>query len=108
MFGSDRDTADEGYPGDVLGLVNASDLRIGDTLYVGEPVAFPAIPRFEPELFWSARPVDVSKTKQFRKGLDQLDEEGVVQVLRDQDAPRYSLDTIKTMQRQLLRQQLPR
>ena len=75
MFGSDRDTA---------------DLRIGDTLYVGEPVAFPAIPRFEPELFWSARPIDVSKTKQFRKGLDQLDEEGVVQVLRDQDAPTSS------------------
>ncbi len=90
MFGSDRDTADEGYPGDVLGLVNASDLRIGDTLYVGEPVTFPAIPRFEPELFWSARPIDVSKTKQFRKGLDQLDEEGVVQVLRDQDAPTAS------------------
>ena len=90
MFGSDRDTADEGYPGDVLGLVNASDLRIGDTLYVGESVTFPAIPRFEPELFWSARPIDVSKTKQFRKGLDQLDEEGVVQVLRDQDAPTAS------------------
>jgi peptide chain release factor 3 len=87
MFGSDRDTADEGYPGDVLGLVNASDLQIGDTLYVGEPVAFPAIPRFEPELFWNARPVDISKTKQFRKGLSQLDEEGVVQVLRDLDAP---------------------
>ena len=66
---------------------SASDLRIGDTLYIGEKVAFPPIPRFEPELFWNARPVDISKTKQFRKGLSQLDEEGVVQVLRDLDAP---------------------
>ena len=87
MFGADRGTAEDGYPGDVLGLVNASDLRIGDTLYIGEKVAFPPIPRFEPELFWNARPVDISKTKQFRKGLSQLDEEGVVQVLRDLDAP---------------------
>ncbi len=90
MFGSERDTVDEGYPGDVLGLVNANDLRIGDTLYAGEVIAFPPIPRFEPELFWSARPTDVSKTKQFRKGLNQLDEEGVVQVLRDLDTPTAS------------------
>jgi peptide chain release factor 3 len=90
VFGADRDTVEEGYPGDVIGLVNASDLRIGDTLYAGSPVAYPPIPRFEPELFWSARPLDVSKSKQFRKGLEQLDEEGVVQVLRDLDAPTAS------------------
>ncbi len=90
MFGSERDTVDDGYPGDVLGLVNANDLRIGDTLYAGDAIAFPPIPRFEPELFWSARPIDISKTKQFRKGLNQLDEEGVVQVLRDLDAPTAS------------------
>jgi peptide chain release factor 3 len=90
LFGSERETIDDAYPGDVIGLVNASDLRIGDTLYEGPHVAFPPIPRFEPELFWSARPVDVSKSKQFRKGLDQLDEEGVVQVLRDLEAPTAS------------------
>jgi peptide chain release factor 3 len=90
MFGAERDTAELGFPGDVLGLVNASDLRIGDTLYVDPKVAFPPIPRFEPELFWSARALDVSKSKQFRKGLDQLDEEGVVQVLRDLEAPTAS------------------
>ena len=90
MFGSERDTVDEGYPGDVLGLVNANDLRIGDTLYAGEAITFPPIPRFEPELFWSARPTDVSKTKQFRKGLNQLDEEGVVEALRDLNAPTAS------------------
>ena len=56
VFGAERDTVEEGFPGDVIGLVNASDLRIGDTLYDGPKVAFPPIPRFEPELFWSARP----------------------------------------------------
>ena len=90
VFGAERDTLDEAWPGDVIGLVNASDLRIGDTLFEGDHIAYPPIPRFEPELFWSARPIDVSKSKQFRKGLDQLDEEGVVQVLRDLDAPTAS------------------
>ncbi len=90
VFGAERDTLDEAWPGDVIGLVNASDLRIGDTLFDGDHIAYPPIPRFEPELFWSARPIDVSKSKQFRKGLDQLDEEGVVQVLRDLDAPTAS------------------
>ncbi len=85
VFGSERDTIDEAYPGDVVGLVNAAELRIGDTLYVDRPVAFPPIPRFEPELFAVARPLDVSRTKQFRKGLTQLEEEGVIQVLRDRD-----------------------
>jgi peptide chain release factor 3 len=59
------------------------DLQIGDSLYVGDPVTFPAIPRFAPEVFASARPLDSGRYKQFRRGLDQLDSEGVVQVLRD-------------------------
>ena len=48
-------------------------------------MTFPPIPRFSPEVFATARPLDTGKTKQFRKGLEQLDEEGVVQVLRDAD-----------------------
>lgn len=83
VFGAERTTVDEAYPGDVVGLVNAADLQIGDSLYVGDPVEFPAIPRFAPEVFASARPLDTGKFKQFRRGLDQLDSEGVVQVLRD-------------------------
>jgi peptide chain release factor 3 len=83
VFGADRDTIDEAYPGDVIGLVNATDLRIGDTLYVSEPVAYPAIPSFAPELFTQARPRDTSRFKQFRRGLAQLEEEGAIQVLRD-------------------------
>jgi peptide chain release factor 3 len=83
VFGADRDTIDEAFPGDVIGLVNASDLAIGDTLYEGQAVRYPAIPTFAPELFAAARALDTSRYKQFRRGLDQLEQEGVVQVLRD-------------------------
>jgi peptide chain release factor 3 len=83
MFGQDRQTVDEAWPGDIVGLVNATDVRVGDTLYLDAPVAFPPIPSFAPELFSVARTTDTSKYKQFRKGIAQLDEEGVVQVLRD-------------------------
>jgi len=87
VFGAERTTVDEAFPGDVVGLVNATGLNIGDTLYdeAGPSVQFPAIPAFAPEVFATARPVDTGKTKQFRKGLDQLNEEGVVQVLKDPD-----------------------
>ena len=83
VFGQDRETLDEAFPGDVIGLVNATDVKVGDTLYASEPVEFPGIPAFAPELFVVARPKDIGRFKQFRKGIAQLDEEGVVQVLRD-------------------------
>ena len=83
VFGAERSTVDEAFPGDVVGLVNATGLNIGDSLYEAIPVTFPPIPRFAPEVYATARPKDTGKVKQFRKGLAQLDEEGVVQVLRD-------------------------
>lgn len=83
--GADRETIDTAYPGDVVGLVNASDLRVGDTLWAEEAVTFPRIPNFAPEHFSVARVRDTGRFKQFRKGIAQLDEEGVVQVLRDPD-----------------------
>ncbi len=83
VFGAERDTLEEAFPGDVIGLVNARDLRIGDTLYVSDPVAYPSIPTFAPELFRQARPRDTGRFKQFRRGLAELEEEGAVQVLRD-------------------------
>jgi len=85
VFGQERETIEEAYPGDVVGLVNATDVRIGDALYLAPPVEFPAIPSFAPEIFSIARVKDTSKYKQFRKGIAQLDEEGVVQVLRERD-----------------------
>jgi peptide chain release factor 3 len=83
--GAERETLDEAYPGDVVGLVNATDVRVGDTLFLDAPVAFPRIPSFAPEHFSVARVRDTGRFKQFRKGIAQLDEEGVVQVLRDPD-----------------------
>jgi peptide chain release factor 3 len=81
MFGQERETVETAYPGDVIGLVNAGALRPGDTLYADVPVAFPPIPSFAPEHFGVVRCKDAGKYKQFRRGIDQLDTEGVVQVL---------------------------
>jgi peptide chain release factor 3 len=83
LFGAERDTVDEAFPGDVVGLVNASGLSIGDTVYAAAPVTFPPIATFAPELFATARPRDTGRHKQFHRGLAQLEREGVVQVLRD-------------------------
>lgn len=99
VFGSERDTIDVAYPGDVIGLVNAGDLQIGDTLYESEPVAFPPIATFAPELFVSARPQDTGRHKQFHRGLTQLEREGVVQVLRDPEGdPMPVLAAVGAMQ----------
>ncbi|SEP88779.1 bacterial peptide chain release factor 3 (bRF-3) [Mycobacterium sp. 88mf] len=82
VFGQQRSTLDDAWPGDVIGLANAAALRPGDTLYRDIPVVYPPIPSFSPEHFAVARGTDPSKHKQFRKGIEQLEQEGVVQVLR--------------------------
>ncbi|WP_313674651.1 peptide chain release factor 3 [Mycolicibacterium sp.] len=82
VFGQQRSTLDSAWPGDVIGLANAASLRPGDTLFRDVPVHFPPIPSFSPEHFAVARGTDPSKHKQFRKGIEQLEQEGVVQVLR--------------------------
>ncbi|MEJ3651643.1 peptide chain release factor 3 [Actinomycetes bacterium KLBMP 9759] len=82
VFGQQRTTVEEAFPGDIVGLVNAGALRPGDTLYEATPVEFPAIPSFAPEHFSVARGADAGRFKQFRRGIDQLDSEGVIQVLR--------------------------
>lgn len=82
VFGRERSTLDTAWPGDVIGLANANVLRPGDTLYRDVPVQYPPIPSFSPEHFAVARGTDPSKHKQFRKGIEQLEQEGVVQVLR--------------------------
>jgi peptide chain release factor 3 len=81
MFGQERETVETAFPGDVIGLVNATALRPGDTLYADAPVRYPPIPSFAPEHFGVVRCKDAGKYKQFRRGIDQLDTEGVVQVL---------------------------
>jgi peptide chain release factor 3 len=85
LFGQQRETLDRAFPGDIIGLVNAGDLRVGDTLYVGDPVRFPPIRTLTPDNFVRVRSRDTSSYKQFRRGLAQLDEEGVVHVLHDRE-----------------------
>ncbi|WP_438387979.1 peptide chain release factor 3 [Actinopolyspora saharensis] len=85
MFGQQRDTVERAYPGDVIGLVNASALGVGDTLYTGKPaVRFPGMPQFTPEHFAVARTTDPGRSKQFRRGLEQLVQEGVIQLLHSE------------------------
>ncbi len=83
VFGRERSTVETAYPGDVVGLVNALTLRPGDTLYTEEPVRYPPMPSFAPEFFAVLRADSAGKYKQFRRAVDQLDSEGVVQVLRN-------------------------
>jgi peptide chain release factor 3 len=86
LFASEREIIDQAYPGDVLGLPNTGDFAIGDTLYSGAPVRFAPIPRFQPEHFALLRNTDLSKQKQFTKGLQQLESEGAVQVFYNVNA----------------------
>ena len=79
LFGRERETVDEAYPGDVVGLVGHSEFRIGDTLAEDASIVFHAIPRFTPECFAWLRSPSTAQFKRFREGLEQLLQEGVVQ-----------------------------
>ena len=85
LFGQDREVVDEAYPGDVIGLNNPGMFAIGDTLYVGSKVEYEGIPCFSPEIFSWLRNPNPSAFKSFRKGVNELREEGAVQVLYDTD-----------------------
>lgn len=86
VFGSDRLVIDEAFPGDVVGLPNTGEFAIGDTLVAGRTFKFQPLPRFQPEHFALLRNKDLSKYKQFLKGLRQLELEGAVQVFYNVDA----------------------
>jgi peptide chain release factor 3 len=86
LFGSDRSSVEVAYPGDVIGINNPGCFAIGDTLYTGvDRVAFPGIPSFSPEKFAYIRSPNPSDYKSFRKGMDQLLDEGAVQALRQRN-----------------------
>ena len=77
---------DEAYPGDIIGLHDTGSLKIGDTLTEGESFQFTGIPTFSPEIFKVVTNLDPMKSKQLKKGLEQLSEEGVAQLfVRDID-----------------------
>ena len=90
FLAQDRGTAEEAWPGDVIGIPNHGNLRIGDALTEGEVLHFTGIPSFAPELLQVARPEDPMKAKHLGRALQQLAEEGAASVFK----PRLGADWI--------------
>ncbi|MGE4158327.1 MAG: peptide chain release factor 3 [Planctomycetota bacterium] len=82
MFGRDREVVDKAYPGDIIGFVTRLDYRVGDTLSPDPTLLFEEIPRFAPECFAFLHNVNSVAQKSFRKGLDHLLAEDIVQSFR--------------------------
>ena len=77
-----RDQVDEAYAGDIIGIVARGGLQLGDTVSEGEPLQFTGLPFFAPELFRTVELVDPMRSKQLYRGLQELGEEGAIQVFR--------------------------
>jgi peptide chain release factor 3 len=88
VFARERETVTEAFPGDVIGVTNPGLFAIGDTLCAGAALQYAPIPRFAPERFAVLNNRSIAKHKQFHKGLTQLVEEGVVQLLYDSESLR--------------------
>ncbi len=88
LFAQGRESIEEAYPGDVIGLNNPGMFAIGDTIFCGKKLEFEGIPCFSPELFGYLKNPNPSKFKQFQKGVSELQEEGAVQIM-------YSVDESK-------------
>jgi peptide chain release factor 3 len=87
LFGQERETVDEAWPGDVIGLVGHSEFGIGDTLTEDKGIAYDEIPRFPPEVFTYISNPSSSDAKKYRAGLEQLLQEGVVQAFTARNSP---------------------
>jgi peptide chain release factor 3 len=86
LFGNEREVVNEAWPGDIIGLVGHAEFGIGDTLTTDQKIVYKEIPRFTPEAFAYLHNPNTAKYKQFRTGLDQLLQEGVIQLLELRDA----------------------
>ena len=82
FMAQDRNTAEEAYAGDIIGIPNHGTIKLGDTFSEGESLKFTGIPSFAPELFRKARIKNPLKMKQLQKGLQQLAEEGATQLFK--------------------------
>lgn len=87
LSGQDRNTIDQSYPGDIVGVINPGVFAIGDTISDKGGFNFRPMPQFPPEIIAQIRPKDVMRKKQFDKGVEQLCNEGAVQLLRSFDLP---------------------
>jgi len=93
-----RDLLEEAFPGDIIGIPNHGLLQLGDTLTEGEELQFTGLPFFAPELFQTVEVADPIRTKQLRKGLLQLGEEGAIQVFRPSVGGALLLGAVGTLQ----------
>jgi len=98
FMAQDRTNCEEAYPGDIIGIHNHGTIRTGDTFTEGEPLQFTGIPNFAPERFRRVRVKNSLKIKQLQKGLEQLSEEGAVQVFRPLIDNDYILGAVGVLQ----------
>lgn len=108
VFGRDRETVDEAYAGDVVGIVGSSRFIIGDTLTEDPAIIYDEIPRFTPECFGYLETADTATFKRFRNGVDQLLEEGVVQrfELADSNRQRQLIGAVGPLQFEIVQYRL--
>jgi peptide chain release factor 3 len=106
FFAKDRAIADEAYAGDVVGIPNHGTLRIGDTLTEGEALNFVGVPSFAPEILRRVRLGDAMKAKKLKQALQELAEEGVVQVFRPHDGSPALIGVVGPLQLDVLKVRL--
>ena len=106
FFAQDRAIADEAFAGDVVGIPNHGTLRIGDTLTEGEDITFVGVPSFAPEILRRVRLTDAMKAKKLKEALQQMSEEGVVQVFRPRDGAPALVGVVGMLQLDVLKARL--
>jgi peptide chain release factor 3 len=106
FFARDRALAEEAFAGDVVGIPNHGTLRIGDTLTEDEALNFVGVPYFAPEIIRRVRLDDAMKAKKLRQALQELAEEGVVQLFRPQDGSPPLVGVVGTLQLDVLQARL--
>ncbi len=106
FFAQDRAIADEAFAGDVVGIPNHGTLRIGDTLTEGEDITFIGVPSFAPEILRRVRLTDAMKAKKLKEALQQMSEEGVVQVFRPRDGAPALVGVVGMLQLDVLKARL--
>ncbi|HWU03554.1 MAG TPA: peptide chain release factor 3 [Novosphingobium sp.] len=102
FFAQDREIADTAEPGDIIGIPNHGTLRVGDTLSEANKVRFTGLPNFAPEILRRVALKDPTKTKQLRKALDDLSEEGVIQVFYPEIGSQWIVGVVGQLQLDVL------
>ena len=97
---------DEAFPGDIIGLYDSGNFKIGDSLTAGENLHFKGIPSFSPEQFRYINNANPLKSKQLDKGLLQLTEEGVAQLFTKEDNNRKIIGTVGALQFEVIQYRL--